>query len=50
VRGDHVVDQAVLVGETCRIEIGLELGFEDLLEDVLNMPSYALRMVFLVDR
>ena len=34
--GDHVVDQPVLVGDPGRLELGLELGLEDLGEDVLE--------------
>ena len=34
--GDHVVDQPVLVGQTRGVEVGLELGLEDLGEDVLE--------------
>jgi len=36
--GDHVVDQAMFVGDLLLVEFGLELGVEDLLEDVLE-PS-----------
>ena len=35
-RGDHVVDEAVLVGEAGGSNCVLELGVEDLLEDVLE--------------
>src|SRR5690606_24284120 len=35
-RGDHVVDEAVLVGEAGRLELVLVLGVEDLLEEVLE--------------
>ena len=35
-RGDHVVDEAVLVGEPGGLELGLELGLEDLREEVLE--------------
>ncbi len=35
-RGDHVVDQAVLVGDAEAGELRLELGLVDLLEDVLE--------------
>src|SRR6185312_10553786 len=38
VRGDHVVDEAVLVGEARRVEARLEFGLEDLLEEVLEAP------------
>ena len=38
VRGHHVVDQAVLVGQLLRVELRLELGVEDLLEEVLEPP------------
>ena len=34
--GDHVVDQAVLVGQAGGLEVGLELVVEDLLEEVLE--------------
>ncbi|AFT99004.1 NADP-dependent isocitrate dehydrogenase [Nocardia brasiliensis ATCC 700358] len=34
--GDHVVDEAVLVGQARRVELGLELGVEDILERVLE--------------
>ena len=34
--GDHVVDQAVLVGELALLELVLELGVEHLLEQVLE--------------
>src|SRR3546814_2062071 len=33
---DHVVDEAVLLGQTCSIELSLELGLVDVLEDVLE--------------
>ena len=35
-RSDHVVDEAVLVGEACGVELLFELGLEDLFEDVLE--------------
>ena len=35
-RGDHVVDQAVLVGDVRGLELRRELVVEDLLEDVLE--------------
>ena len=35
-RRDHVVDQAMLVGDAKRLEPALELGVVDLLEDVLE--------------
>ena len=35
-RRDHVVDQAVLVGQAGLLELVLELGVEDVLEDVLE--------------
>ncbi len=34
--GDHVVDEPVLVGDPGRLELGLELGLEDLFEQVLE--------------
>ena len=34
--GHHVVDQAVLVGDLALVELGLEFGVEDLLEDILE--------------
>ncbi len=39
--GDHVVDQAVLVGDAGGLEVGLELGVEDLREEVLEAPVVA---------
>ena len=37
--GHHVVDQPVLVGDAGRLEAVLELGLEDLVEQVLKRPS-----------
>src|SRR5665811_159477 len=42
-RRDHVVDQAVLIGETRGLELLLELGVEDLLEDVLKTAVIGLQ-------
>ena len=41
--GDHVVDQPVLVGDPGRLELGLELGLEDLGEDVLEAAVVGLQ-------
>src|SRR3712207_8453424 len=42
-RGDHVVDEAVLVRQTGSLEVGLELGLEDLGEDVLECAVVGLQ-------
>ena len=41
-RGDHVVDQAVLVGQARLLVLGGELGLVDLGEDVLEAPVIGL--------
>ena len=41
--GDHVVDQAMLVGDAFRGKLSLELGIEDLLEDVLEAAVVGLQ-------
>ena len=35
-RSDHVVDQAVLVGDRCGFKVSLELGLVDLLEELFK--------------
>jgi hypothetical protein len=41
-RGHHVVDQPVLIGDAGGLELILELGVEDLLEQVFEAPVVAL--------
>ena len=48
--GDHVVDQPVLVGDAGGLEARPNSASKTSAKRSLNRPSYALRIVFFVDR
>ena len=47
---DHVINEAVLVGDSGGFKLGLELVVEDLLEQILEPTVVRPRIVFFVDR